>query len=1024
MKTSITKAAIGLLLFSTGSAFSNENPKSQIVFFQENKGQICDQNYKPRPDVLFSGMANGLNYHLTKTGISYQLSKVENWREVTEQKSKTTLKAPEKTSIYRVDVKWLGINENAQIENGNALEGVSNYYLPQCPDGVLNVKNYSNLKYKNIYNGIDLKWYEKDGNLEYDYIVSPNTDVSQIKMQINGAEKLSINKKGELEITTPLGVITEKAPIAYQASKRISSVWVIENNIAHFKLGEYDRNQLLIIDPAIVRSWGTYYGGAGDEHIRDVTIDASNNSYVVGYSGSTATGTVIATTGAYQTTHSGGTFDAFTVKFNPSGVRQWSTYYGGSGDDFGLSNALDGATTPNLYIIGYSNTTGTVLATAGAHQVTNSGNFDAYLVKFNSSTGARIWSTYYGNTGVDYGFDCTTDAANNVIAVGTTSTAASSTLIATTGSHQNTHAGVRDGFIVKFNSGGVRQWGTYYGGTGIEDLFGCAIDMSTNDILIVGQSDSFSAIATAGALQTSNGGGLDGILIKFNTSGIRQWGTYYGGTNTDQFRSCAVNSTGDLYVAGIFNTAGFSTSGSHQSVFGGGSSDAFLGKFLVSNGFRTWATYYGGSGADEGYGCSLDNSGNVYLSGNTISTANISTPASHQITFGGGAIDDAFIAEFNPLGVRLFGSYYGAGVEDLGWSCEPDALGNVYLVGSTKTTTAGVISTSGSHQSTYGGGAYDGYIAKFLVCQNLTLTVTGSSTLCSGSTATLTAGGTGFTTYTWSTGPLTSSIAVSPTITTTYTLTAGTATAGCTYSDTHLLTVYATPTINISASPASGSVCPGETATLTASGATTGYTWTPAVTFSTMPTIFVIPLTTTTYSVIGMNGLGGCTNTNTVTVTVNPKPSLTLTASSSVTCVNNSVTLTGSPVGGVYSGPNVTGSTFNSPTAGTFTTTYTYTNSTTTCTNSTTRTITVSLCTGLSELTTESSQLLIYPNPNNGNFTIIGPDPGTYTIINSIGQFVKEIKVEKETEISISNLAEGVYYLVGNGVRAKLVVSY
>ncbi len=70
------------LLFSTSIAFSIETPKNGPVFFQENKGQICDQNFKPRTDVLYSGVSNGMVYHLTQKGVSYQLSKIDSWKEV------------------------------------------------------------------------------------------------------------------------------------------------------------------------------------------------------------------------------------------------------------------------------------------------------------------------------------------------------------------------------------------------------------------------------------------------------------------------------------------------------------------------------------------------------------------------------------------------------------------------------------------------------------------------------------------------------------------------------------------------------------------------------------------------------------------------------------------------------------------------------------------------------------------------------------------------------------------------------
>ncbi len=909
MKATFTKTLSFLAITAALNLNATEPVIKQTgISFTENKGQVCDQNFKPRPDVLFSGSADGMVYHLTNTGISYQLSKIESWRETTEEKTKTKLKAPDVTSIYRIDVKWMGINKEAKIEKGNSLEGESNYYLQQCPDGALNVKSYSDVTYKSIYNGIDLKWYEREGNLEYDFIVSPNADPSKIKLQINGAKKLTINEKGELEITTPLGKITEMAPVAYQGGKKIKATWELKNNELQFNISSYDHNKTLTIDP-MVRLWGTYYGGTVSDRIRDVTTDASNNSYVVGFTSSTTAGTIIATTGAFQTTHAGGPapFDAFVAKFNSAGVRQWATFYGGTGDDYGMANALDGLATPNLYVTGYSNSTG--IATAGAHQTTKNGVYDAFIVQFNSSTGARSWCTYYGSTNNDYGNDCATDGANNIIVVGTTSIAPTSTLIATPGSHQSVTGGNTDGFIVKFNSSGVRQWGSYYGGTTNEFVYGCDVNKTSNDIAFVGYSSgSTSGIVTTGAYQT----GGNAFIVKFNQSGVRQWGTYYAGSN-DEIFSCAISTAGDVYAVGNDNSPSSSLGsvGSHQSTAGGGTSDAFLVKISSNGATRLWGTYYGGSNADEAMACSLDNSGNVYMAGYTMSTGNISSFGSHQTTFGGGAVNDAFIAGFNPSGVRLFGSYYGGGLTDYGWSCKPDGAGNVYLAGSTSENgTTNTISTAGGHQSVYGTGVDDGFLTKFFACQNLTLNIAGgTTTLCAGST-TLSASGSGFTSYSWTpTGATTSSITISPTITTTYTLVANTATPGCVYMDVQTVTAGITPTLNATA--ATPTACSGAgTSFLSASGAST-YSWSTGATTS---TISVAPSVTTTYTVTGF--INACSTSVTVTQTIIPLPTGTITATSNTLCAGGSVTMTASGTATSYtwSGGNTNTVTVVSPT--------------------------------------------------------------------------------------------------------------
>ncbi|MES2567060.1 MAG: gliding motility-associated C-terminal domain-containing protein [Bacteroidota bacterium] len=169
------------------------------------------------------------------------------------------------------------------------------------------------------------------------------------------------------------------------------------------------------------------------------------------------------------------------------------------------------------------------------------------------------------------------------------------------------------------------------------------------------------------------------------------------------------------------------------------------------------------------------------------------------------------------------------------------------------------------------------------VNSNPTVTATSSSTaICTGATATLTAGGA--TTYSWSTGSTANAISVSPASSTVYTLT-GTNSAGCVNTKTVSLIVNSNPTITAVAS--SSAICAGSAATLTVAGANT-YLWN---TGATAAAISVSPLSTTIYTVSGMNSFG-CSNTTTVNLTVNSNPTVTAVSSSSSICVGETATLT------------------------------------------------------------------------------------------------------------------------------------
>lgn len=300
----------------------------------------------------------------------------------------------------------------------------------------------------------------------------------------------------------------------------------------------------------------------------------------------------------------------------------------------------------------------------------------------------------------------------------------------------------------------------------------------------------------------------------------------------------------------------------------------------------------------------------------------------------------------------------------------------------------------------YGCSAQSNY--SLTVAPSPTIAITGPTVACSGASVTLTANGAS--TYTWNIGPNTNTITVSPTVATTYTA-IGTSTNGCNGSKTITVNSGANPTITITGAT---TVCPGNSTTLTANGANT-YSWnTGATTASITPS----PTVLTTYTATGTSSIG-CTGNTIVTVTVNSLPVVNLTPASNTTCVNgNSITLFGSPTGGVYSGTNVTGSSFApGATAGSFTPVYTFTN-TQGCSNSATTTINVIVCSGINEKTTIAG-LNVYPNPNNGTFVIElnNNDVKTINITDVTGRVVYSVNTtETKQYININALANGIYF--------------
>ena len=693
---------IGLIMSVSASAQCLQefgNSKGKHIYFTENMGQVTDQFHQLRPDVLFTGESEGLSFHIRKNGISYQTYQIETLKKspsfgIDEEDELV----PDRMYVHRTDINWIGANHDFNIEYGESRPGYSNYYLSHCPDGILGVKSFEKIIFGNIYPGIDLQWHEREGILEYDYIVSPQVDYRQIRWKIEGAQELYVNQHGQLVIRMDCGEIVENKPIATQNDKSVAINWALNCNEVGFEVTDYDENLPLVIDP-VVRLWGTYYGGSQKEDGYASTVDASSNIYLLG---NTASKTGIATSGSHRDTLINNQ-DVFLAKFNSNGVRQWATYFGGYSDDFGYSCITDESL--NVFIAG-STKSASGISTSGSHQSAYGGGYsDVYLAKFNSS-GIRQWGTYYGGAlSESYGY-CTLDKSSNIYLTGST---LSNVGIATSGSHQDTKPGalnISDAFLAKFGTNGVRIWGTYYGGTDNDYGNKCAVDNS-NNVYLVGSAYSTNLISTSGSHQNVQAGNKDGFVAKFNGNGVRQWASYYGGPDFDQFNSCVVDQSSNVYIAGYTKSvSGIATSGSYQSSYIG-TGDGFLVKFNP-DGIRQWGTYYSGNLGATIYGLSIDLSSRLCIVGSTYSTSDIATQSAYQTTHAGEA--DAYFAIFNSNGERIVASYYGGTEIDEGYFCWLDESTNLYMSGYTVSSNG--IASIGAHQTTYGGGQ-DAFLVKF-----------------------------------------------------------------------------------------------------------------------------------------------------------------------------------------------------------------------------------------------------------------------------------------------------------------------
>lgn len=1006
----------GNAVLAKGSLENSLNDKKGINFI-ENRGQITDQYHQSRTDVVYAANDGALSYFLKSDGISYQQSRVDAWSYDSLPGLGKTYKQAAQTTFYRIDVEWEGALGSSEIKADKALSGHSNFYTPAYPNGITEVKSFEALVYKNLYTGIDLKVYSSKGTFKYDFLVAARADYSQIKLSYKGAQNMYLTSNGDLIIETPLGKIVEEAPIVKQNGKVLKSKWLLQNNTVRFQIDGVDSSLPFVIDPG-VRQWGTYYGGTGGDSGLNSAIDANGNVYMAGTTSSN-NGTSIATVGSHQSVYGGGQDNAYLAKFNSAGVRQWATYYGGPVREFGLNCALDNSgnvfvvghslsstlnivATPgshqpvfggiwdaylvkfnsngvrqwgtyyggpglehgngvacdasgNVYITGKTDApTGTVVATVGSHQSTFGGVEDAFLAKFNTN-GVRQWATYYGGTGTDVGRGVTADAAGDVYLTGWTDNSVAN-VIATPGAHQNAFGGGSfDAFVVKFNSNGVRQWGTQYGGSGTDMAYDCEIDIFGN-VYMAGKTSSSFSISTLGSHQQIYGGGpFDAFLVSFNSNGTRNWGTYYGGAGEDESWGCAIHKSGHIYITGLTSSSTgtvMATPGSHQPIYGGGSYDAFIAQFDTA-GVRTWGSYYGETGGDVGYGCTTDN------------------------------------------------AYH------------------VYFVGSTDTNSGISIASPGSHQQTFAGGFGDGFLVKFYDCPAplAPANSTGSANLvyCSPGATTLTAISSN--SVVWYASPTATNPIGTGSVYATPVLQAGIHTfyaeaVSCTVSISRTpitITVNPTPTLNITANPTL--VCAGKASTLTVNGANT-YTWSTSANTN---SIVESPGSTSIYTVMGTSTLG-CVGSNTFELQVYPLDPVTLVPSTYTSCLTifggGPITLTGNPPGGTYAGANVTGNTLNPTALGVFTPTYSYVNSVNGCVSVATTAIQVFSCLSINEYDLQGVE--IYPNPFENTLYIIVPENKTYRV--RLSEVSGKILLEQSFQsgshtLSTDHLSPGTYFI-------------
>jgi hypothetical protein len=223
---------------------------------------------------------------------------------------------------------------------------------------------------------------------------------------------------------------------------------------------------------------------------------------------------------------------------------------------------------------------------------------------------------------------------------------------------------------------------------------------SSGNIYLAGYT-SAADFAGSNPLQSGTNGAPDGFITKLNPGGAGViYSTYFGGSAADEFYGIAADSNGNAWVTGYTSSTDFPLMNATQSVFGGGSSDAVVVK-LTSSGALAFSTFLGGNSTDSAFGIFVDGFNNAYLTGYTNGSFP-TTPGVIQPAFQGGS--DVFVAKYSSTGSVVYSTLLGGSGTDQGAGIAVDSTGNAYVTGATSSAAFVPANPPGGAQAVYGGG--------------------------------------------------------------------------------------------------------------------------------------------------------------------------------------------------------------------------------------------------------------------------------------------------------------------------------
>jgi hypothetical protein len=638
-----------------------------------------------------------------------------------------------------VRMKLVGANRTAKVSGGRKLPGESNYLRGKDRSRwIQHVSHFAEVRYDDVYPGVDAVYYGNDHKLEYDLVVAPGADPGQIRLSLAGAEKVRVDDAGDLVLSTAVGELRQHRPVVYQevdgARKPVDGRYTLQASatpgvdpVVGFELGKYDRSQPLVIDPVL--AWATFLGGSYNDEGNGIDVDQDGFVYVAG---TTESPDFPVTSGAVQVELNGLT-DAFVTKMtNDGSTLVYSSFLGGSGeeDGFGISVHASG----RAFVTGRTNSIDFPIAfppkSEAAQPVYGGGAWDIFISALSADGSELFYSTYLGGyipekpgkvNSSEIAYGIAVDEPGNAYVTGSTDSDWFPTLRAI---QPHFGGGTLDAVVVKLNVLGELDFSTYMGGgplnyqggtdfgKGVDVGYTVAVDPG-GFVYVAGctSSKNFPTYVNFQRVNRSiRSADPDAWVAKFIPGGKQlQYCSYLGGNSTDCALGIAADAEGNAYVTGVTRSNNLTTTNPiHGSARG--ANDIFLAK-INSAGFQLMCcTYLGGSDNDEGHDIAVDLAGNIFIVGATTS---VDFPVTRPMQARFGGLYDTFVMKIAPTcRTILYSGYFGSNDQDYGNGIALDDEGNAYVVGTayqnTFPTTTGVV------QPTYGGGDSDAFVAKII----------------------------------------------------------------------------------------------------------------------------------------------------------------------------------------------------------------------------------------------------------------------------------------------------------------------